>query len=240
MINFVYITTNLINNKQYVGEHSTNDLNSKKTKNYLGSGILILKAIKKYKNKNFKKEILEYCNSKEDAFILQEKYIKQYNTLEPNGYNISPLGGLHVSGCHSDLTKKKIGESNKGKKRNEESIKRMSDGAKNRKSPSYYNPISKDQQIIIIYLHLMFNRGIKDISRILKISHNSIRGFLKKHNWYKGRIYSQETKNKLSKERRGIKHSPETCLKMSKSLKGKIPWNKGNNNNYRGKPHLKK
>ena len=44
--NFVYVTINLINWKMYVGDHSTNDLCCYKSKRYLGSGYLILKAIK--------------------------------------------------------------------------------------------------------------------------------------------------------------------------------------------------
>ena len=44
MLHFVYITTNLINGKQYVGDHSTNNLEKDK---YLGSGKTTLKfAIK--------------------------------------------------------------------------------------------------------------------------------------------------------------------------------------------------
>ena len=42
--NYVYITTNKINGKFYIGKHSTDNLNDK----YLGSGILICKAEKKY------------------------------------------------------------------------------------------------------------------------------------------------------------------------------------------------
>ncbi len=41
-MNFVYLTTNLENGKQYVGSHE-GDISD----NYLGSGILISKAIKK-------------------------------------------------------------------------------------------------------------------------------------------------------------------------------------------------
>jgi group I intron endonuclease len=227
MINFVYITTNLINGKQYVGDHSTNDLNCSKTQNYFGSGSIILKAIKKYGKQNFSRKILEYCDSKKISFISQQKYIEQYNTLEPNGYNISPTGGLHVSNCHSNLTKKRISKSNTGKKRSDESRKQMSDIAKNRKFPSHYNPISDKQKNVIIYLHLMFNRGIHEISCVLNISKNSIKNFLQKQKYYKGRIYSQESKDKLSIKRKGIKRSPEVIIKMSNKLKGKIPWNKG-------------
>ena len=47
---FVYLTTNLINGKRYVGSHkgSINDY-------YLGSGNIINEAISKYGKKNFRK-----------------------------------------------------------------------------------------------------------------------------------------------------------------------------------------
>ena len=113
--NFVYLTTNLINGKQYVGDHSSNDLNSTKTINYLGSGKCFNNAKIKYGKENFKKEILEYFPTKEEAFNAQEKYIKEYNTLTPNGYNISPKGGNKVKGCHSEETLLKMRMSMLGK-----------------------------------------------------------------------------------------------------------------------------
>lgn len=42
MIHYVYVTTNLINGKQYVGDHSKNS----KIDNYLGSGIAFKGAVK--------------------------------------------------------------------------------------------------------------------------------------------------------------------------------------------------
>ena len=105
--NFVFITTNLLNGKQYVGDHSTNDLNCYKTKNYLGSGRPHFeRAKKKYGKENFKREILEIFETKKEAFDAQEKYIKQFNTLTPNGYNISPKGGHNVKDCWGDESKK--------------------------------------------------------------------------------------------------------------------------------------
>jgi group I intron endonuclease len=100
-MNFVYLTTNLINGKQYVGSHEGDENDS-----YLGSGRVFRKAIKKYGKENFKREILEYCN-KEENLILEEKYIKKYNTLIPTGYNASPTGGLHVVGSLTEESRLK-------------------------------------------------------------------------------------------------------------------------------------
>jgi group I intron endonuclease len=53
----IYKTTNLINGKIYIGQDSKNN------PKYLGSGKIIKLAIKKYGKENFKKEILEYCDT---------------------------------------------------------------------------------------------------------------------------------------------------------------------------------
>lgn len=103
--NFLYVTTNLIDGKQYVGEHSTDCVENDQ---YLGSGILITHAIKKYGKKNFKREIIECFSTKQEAFDAQERYIKELNTLKPNGYNLSPTGGVGVNGCCSEETKQKM------------------------------------------------------------------------------------------------------------------------------------
>lgn len=107
MQHYVFITTNLINSKQYVGDRTCKS-DSKKDK-YVGSGKPVFKnALKKYGKENFKKEILEFFPTRKEAFDAQEKYIKQFNILTPNGYNISPKGGNGVLGCHSEETIKKM------------------------------------------------------------------------------------------------------------------------------------
>jgi len=68
--NYVYITTNLINGKQYIGDHSTNNLNDR----YLGSGLVLKRSIKKYGKENFERKTLEFFDTKEEAFDAQEKY----------------------------------------------------------------------------------------------------------------------------------------------------------------------
>ena len=59
---FIYLTTNLVNGKRYIGQHTTNNLQD----GYLGSGVLILKAIEKYGTENFQREILCYCETQEE------------------------------------------------------------------------------------------------------------------------------------------------------------------------------
>jgi hypothetical protein len=124
--NFVYIITNLINGKQYIGDHSTNDLDDQ----YLGGGIYLSKAKKKYGKQSFELKIIEFFPTKQEAFNIQEKYINEYNTLSPNGYNISPKGGLGVKECHSKKTCKKISKSLTGKKHTEEQRKNQSNAHK--------------------------------------------------------------------------------------------------------------
>jgi group I intron endonuclease len=111
-MNFIYITTNLVNRKQYIGSH-----NGEKDDGYLGSGRpVFLNAIKKYGKENFRREILEECDPSMNL-LLETKYIKEYNTLVPNGYNISPTGGHGLRGKVSEETKEKIKRKQKGKKK---------------------------------------------------------------------------------------------------------------------------
>jgi len=218
MEGFVYITTNLVNGKQYIGSH-----NGKKS-DYMGSGYLIMKALKKYGPDNFKREILVETSSIKKARNLEGEYIRKHNTIQPNGYNISPTGGLGDYGCHSESTKIKIGNSNKGKKRSKKTKELMSKKAIGRKNNQKY--LLDEEKNVILYMHLMYDVGISKIAERLNISRGRIHRFLLEKNFYKGRIYPEYTKNKLSNERSGTKRSKEINKKISESLKGSIPWNK--------------
>ena len=79
----VYMTTNLINGKKYIGRDASND------NSYLGSGKLILMAIKKYGRVNFKKEILEVCSSFDELTTREEYWLNYYDAgNNPMFYNI--------------------------------------------------------------------------------------------------------------------------------------------------------
>ena len=110
--NYVYVTTNIINGKKYVGDHSTNNIDD----GYLGSGNLFCQKVIQYGKENFVKQILEYFPSKELAFDAQEKYIRLNEShISQNGYNISWKGGHNVKECWSDESKEKCSITQTGK-----------------------------------------------------------------------------------------------------------------------------
>ena len=83
----IYLLTNNINGKMYVGQHGTDNLED----DYMGSGVAIREAIKEYGKKNFSKEILCYCVDRKDACQKEIEYIEKLDTTH-NGYNITKGG----------------------------------------------------------------------------------------------------------------------------------------------------
>lgn len=114
MHHFIYQTTNLINGMKYLGKHSTKNIND----GYLGSGIYLINAIKKYGKENFKVEILEFCETKEELSLLESKYITKEIVENDQYYNIA-LGGyggnivLHEGHPKYEEVKQKLAEVNK-------------------------------------------------------------------------------------------------------------------------------
>jgi len=84
MLYSVYKITNNINGKMYIGCHRTENLND----GYMGSGLLIKRAIKKYGKDNFTKETLGTFESEDQMFNeeinLISKHDPEYN-LHPGG-----------------------------------------------------------------------------------------------------------------------------------------------------------
>lgn len=84
--NYIYKTTNLINGKFYVGRHSSNKEPEKDR--YLGSGKNFIKALKKHRRINFKREILEFCDNFIEMCEKEVYWIKKLNAVKsPLGYN---------------------------------------------------------------------------------------------------------------------------------------------------------
>lgn len=83
---YIYKTTNNITNKIYIGQSQKDKSDNEE---YLGSGLILLKSIKKHGKHNFSKEILHECSTKDELNDLEIYYIKKFNsTNELIGYNI--------------------------------------------------------------------------------------------------------------------------------------------------------
>jgi hypothetical protein len=89
---YFYKTTNLINGKFYYG--------SGQFDNYVGSGIALGDAIKKYDKENFLVEKLKYFSTRKEAFDFEDRFLKLYNiSKNPMSYNMkdAALGGDTIS-----------------------------------------------------------------------------------------------------------------------------------------------
>lgn len=91
----IYKITNKINNKSYIGQ-SINIEARWKQHIYTNSGSWIHMALTKYGVENFSFEILQECNV-DELNSLECKYIQEYNTLYPNGYNRASGGNNFTS-----------------------------------------------------------------------------------------------------------------------------------------------
>lgn len=132
MYGYIYKTTNLIDNKIYIGQHKANNLPLKI--NYYGSGTYLQRAIKKYGKKNFKVEIINICDSIEELDNMEIIFIKYYTNLlgKDRLYNIQ-TGGRQ--GSKWELT-------------TEEDRKRHSEAIKKSKQTEKYKQWYKDTKQI--------------------------------------------------------------------------------------------
>jgi hypothetical protein len=105
----VYIITNTITNKVYIGQAVSHRKNRNRYipfgylgrfKDHISEALCNTKkkqctylnnSIREYGKDAFKVDLLKIC-SKEELDIYEQDYIKQYNSLYPNGYNLT-IGG---------------------------------------------------------------------------------------------------------------------------------------------------
>lgn len=87
---FVYVTTNLINGKRYIGRCCMQTTRKNSWKHYLGSGYLLEKAFKKYGKENFKRTIISFAYDNDELNKQESDLIKFFDaTNNDNYYNIS-------------------------------------------------------------------------------------------------------------------------------------------------------
>jgi len=223
----VYVHTNKINGKKYVGQTSMG-IEKRWGKNgvgYLGKingkyrQTLFARAILKYGWDNFQHEVIENNLTKEDADSLEKSLIKKLNTTNSKyGYNCKEGGsnGKHseeskrkMSETHkkikvSEETRMKISESNKGRIVTEETRKKISKALSGENNPMYGRQLSEEHRKKISYA----NKGRVPSDEERRKMSEAAKG---ENNHFYGRHHSEETKRKMSESRMGkligAKHS---------------------------------
>lgn len=112
----VYLVTNTINGKVYIGKHETLNIDD----GYMGSGKLVKRALNKHGVDNFKKEILyvfeteEEMNAKE-ALLVTDEFCSRDDTYNicaggKGGFGYINAKGLNVSDRQKQIARKNITE----------------------------------------------------------------------------------------------------------------------------------
>jgi len=194
----IYLRRNKVNGKCYVGqtcdfkgrEYNWRCLKASYSNKYIDEDRA------KYGLDNWTVEILGEVDNQEDAWELEQRFIMDYNTLWPNGYNLSKGGSGH-NGCKfSDETRKKISEALKGEN-NPLYGKHHSDETRQKLSESHKGKHHSDETR-------------------QKMSENNAKYWLGKH-------FSDEYRQKLSESHKGVipkSNPPKTVYQYT--LDGKL------------------
>lgn len=127
MYHIIYQTTNNINNKIYIGYHCQSD-DPYTFDGYWGSGVTLIKAMKKYGFVNFSRETLFVFDDEKVALEKEQEIVNEDFIKRPDVYNVMIGGGKPPSQTgipKSESHRQKIGNSNRGKTLSEETISKI-------------------------------------------------------------------------------------------------------------------
>lgn len=202
MKHYIYITTNLVNGKKYIGKHYGEENDS-----YLGSGTLLKKAIQKYGKENFKKEILYISQNDEENSLKEKEFIEAFQATERKDfYNI------HEGGNGGNTTAGWTEEQHK------EFSKKMSEKYKGEGNPRYGTHLTEETKEKI--------RNNRDTSYMQteeyrKKMSEAVSG--EKNGMY-GKHHTEESKKKMSENSKGKTAGEKNGMygmKGDKALNGK-------------------
>ena len=191
MIHYVYIITNNVNGRKYIGTHSTKNIDD----NYMGCGKALNLAKKKYGIENFSKEIKSIFETEKEAFDKESELIEKYNAVDSMEFYNMASGGL--GGYESTRAGKTELEKWEINNRMRNSLKGKMAGEKNPmygkrgiNNPKYGIPLTDEQK--------------ENIRKALK-----------------GKPFTEEHKENIRKSRIGMKLSESHKANIGLALKGR-------------------
>ena len=195
----IYLVTNKIDGKQYIGQ-TVQSLRARwKMHCKISSRFPYLKnAIQKYGAEAFSVGLLERCGSLQELNEAEIYWIKLYNTLAPNGYNLS-RGGSNRE-IH-EQTRQKMSLSHKCKKLTQEQKTKIS---------------------ISLMGTLRSTETKRKISLAKQGNKNPMYGKKGKDNPNSGKSPSLETRTKMRMSQLGKKRSPKSVAKGIATKKANV------------------
>jgi group I intron endonuclease len=207
---FIYITTNLVNGKKYIGQRKF----SYGWKTYLGSGVHFIYAKKNYGNDNFKRDICAFANNQDDLNKLEKQWIedfkavksKEFYNLTEGGKSCNTLQGKtkeEIKIIKDKWRKSYIGKYqginsfNYGKKLSEETkqkIKKNHVNVSKENNPNYGKAMSENQK--------------------QKLSQEIKGKYIGGKNPFFNKTHSIQTRQKISENNKGRKLSQEQINKL--------------------------
>jgi group I intron endonuclease len=211
---YFYKTTNLLNGKFYYGSGSK--------ENYIGSGVALNGAIKKYGKDNFKHERLRYFKTRQDAYNFEDRFLKLFNLRRlKKAYNLKNNGRGPDGYSHTEETKDKISNSIKNLYKDIEYYNNFCNSFVGEKNPFYGKKHTEETK------HRLSEskKGIET---------NSLKCFVDIYGEKEGTFRFNEWNRKKSEALKGREYSEETLKLMSQKKQGVYD---GEKNPMYGKQH---
>jgi len=210
---FLYLWYDAPNKKYYLGKHKGSPDDS-----YTHSSSVWESFTKSTIPDGVRRRILAYGTDEEMTKLEYDLLLNRKQKCWDRYYNVVAVWPMCVDNSgknnpnygrkRSEETKKKISESQKGrKKHSEETRKKLSEANKGKNNPNYGKKFSEEHR--------------KKISEALKGKKRSEETIKRMSEVQKGRKHSEESKKKMSESQKGRKHSEETRKKMSKAHKAR-------------------
>lgn len=197
----IYLITNTVTGKQYVGQSNgikkrfARHKRAARTK-HRREAFYLHNSISKHGVENFKFEVLLYAKDREYLNLMEQRCIEAYGTLSPAGYNLDSGGG--VSRVLSEASKAKLlGRPawNKGIPISEEQRRKQSQAMLGKPSPQKGKPQTEEAK---------------------RKQSEKMKG---RTAWNKGMSMAEEQKAKLRGLDKSYTKTPEYRAKMSEALK---------------------
>lgn len=230
---FVYLVTNNINGKRYVGQHSGNNLEQywnhcvvHALNGNHGKNRLLYRAIRKYKSESFSIRPLVIVGSKWEMDKYEIGMIAAWDLCNPEkGYNLAAGGQGTIGYKFSEESLRRMSEAHKGIKQSEESKRKRADAIRGQKrSEETKKRMSEAQKGNQYALGCIVSEKTRKLISEKNMGNKNALGAIRTPEYCRqksesqiGHKFSIESRRKMSESAKKRKDTDETKAKKSRN-----------------------